>query len=268
MNATEILRDQTIVVKKGRTNGLGFEPAFNAYFDFYLNPKYFGEPLLQLEDVTFHLFLRKNLNDSNPAWKMPSIRQMKKRLSIGQPKIDAMMKRLDAAHLLRKESGVREGNHTISNNYILSDPIPTLEEFLLVANEGLFGKKPCTYFEYTSSGSVPILGTPPVPILSTPSVPDLGTHKQTLKTEQTLTEQIWDSVLKTLKLQLPSASFSAFLQGTTLQLENSTALVTTPNTFSIDWLQNRMSKKLLFAINQELRMLEQEDNVREIRFLV
>ena len=45
MRAKDILEDQIIHVKRGRLNGLGFEPAFNSYFDFYLSAKYFGEPL-------------------------------------------------------------------------------------------------------------------------------------------------------------------------------------------------------------------------------
>src|SRR4051794_8798534 len=94
MRANDILSDQVIHVKRGRSNGLGFEPAFNGYFDFYLNAKYFGEPLLELEDVTFHLFLRKNLNDRNKSWKMPTIRQMKKRFCISQAKVYAMLDRL------------------------------------------------------------------------------------------------------------------------------------------------------------------------------
>ncbi len=76
MRADKILDDQIIHVKRGRLNGLGFEPAFNSYFDFYLSSKYFGEPLLELEDLGLHLYLRKNLNDTNKKWKMPTIRQM------------------------------------------------------------------------------------------------------------------------------------------------------------------------------------------------
>lgn len=117
-------------MKRGRSNGLGFEPCFNSYFDFYLNSQYFGEPLLQLEDVTLHLFLRKNLNDRNKAWKMPTIRQMMKRFGISQVKLYAMLTRLERAHLLTKESGTRVGTVNARNDYILSDPIATLTEFL------------------------------------------------------------------------------------------------------------------------------------------
>jgi hypothetical protein len=144
MNASQILEDQVIHVKRGRLNAMGFEPCWNAYFDFYLSPKYIDPPLLQLEDVTFHLFLRKNLNDQNPQWRMPSIRQMMRRLDTGQRKIEAMMRRLDEAHLLEKVSGYRAGTdgENIPNHYILSDPIPELAEFLAVAAEGYFPRLP------------------------------------------------------------------------------------------------------------------------------
>ena len=66
---------------------------------------------------------------------MPSIRQIKHRLAISQDKIEAMMARLEQAHLLTTESGYRKGEdgQNTHNSYILSDPIPTLDEFLEVA---------------------------------------------------------------------------------------------------------------------------------------
>src|SRR3954469_2043217 len=138
----QILEDQVIHVKRGRTNQFGFEPAWNSYFDFYLSPKYIDPPLLQLDDVTFHLFLRKNLNDNNAAWKMPSIRQMMRRLSVSQVKLTNMMARLDQAKLLEKVSGYRKGDEgeNIPNHYILSDPVQTLDEFLVLAAAGIFGR--------------------------------------------------------------------------------------------------------------------------------
>ena len=120
MPAKAILEDQVIVVKRGRSNGLGFEPAFNSYFDFYLDTKYFGQSLLQLQDVTFHLFLRKNLNDQNPSWKMPTLRRMRQKFGISNDRIYAMFMRLEKAHLLTKESGTRTGVINTRNNYILS----------------------------------------------------------------------------------------------------------------------------------------------------
>lgn len=93
MDASRILEDQVIHVKRGRFNSFGYEPAWNAYFDFYISPKYIDPPLLEMEDGMFHLFLRKNINDQNPHWKMPSIRQMMKRLHVSQVKLYAIFVR-------------------------------------------------------------------------------------------------------------------------------------------------------------------------------
>lgn len=84
---------------------------------------------------------------------MPTMRYMKKRFKVGHNRINAMMSRLEAAHLLRKESGAKEGEANVANVYILSDPIPTLDEFLAVAVEDLFPYKLkaewCAHFEHT-----------------------------------------------------------------------------------------------------------------------
>lgn len=117
MRASQILSDQVIHVKKGRFNSFGFEPLWNSYFDFYLDSRYFKEPLLELQDVTFHLYLRKNLNDHNPRWKMPTIRQIMKKFRIGQAKVYAMLDRLEKAHLLTLESGVRVDVVNERNDY-------------------------------------------------------------------------------------------------------------------------------------------------------
>src|SRR6266508_5395225 len=140
MNASKILEEHTIVLKRGRFNGLGLVLAFNSSFAFYASTKSVMPALLQLEDISFHLYLRKNLNDKDPSWQMPSIRQMRKKFGIGQHKIEAMLKRLGEAHLLGKVSGSREGEWITRNTYILSDPVQNLEEFLTIAREGLFGK--------------------------------------------------------------------------------------------------------------------------------
>jgi hypothetical protein len=123
--ADVILDRQIIRLKRRCMNSFGFEPAWNAYFDFYLSSKYVQQPLLQLEDVTFHLFLRKNLNDQDPAWQMPSMRQIKRRLGIGQDRIEAMIERLVTVHLLEKVSGEEQGEkgEHMPNTYLLSHPI-------------------------------------------------------------------------------------------------------------------------------------------------
>src|SRR3990172_10376106 len=107
---------------KGRQIDFGFEPCANAFFDFYVTPKYIDPPLLQLEDIAFFLFLRKNVNLHNPGWKMPSIRQMMRRLGVSQRKLEAMMARLIKARLLEKVSGYRAGENgqNIPNDYLLA----------------------------------------------------------------------------------------------------------------------------------------------------
>ncbi len=183
-NPKNILSDQVIYLKRGRLNKFGFEPAWNSYFDFYLSSKYLEKPLLQLEDVTFHLWLRKNLNDEDPTWQMPSIRIMKRRFGIGQNKIEAMLDRLEKAHLLRKVSGQGSGDNgaNVTNTYELSDPIPSLDDFLVVATAGEF---PYSLKDEWQHPPVPKIGTGAVPEISTPPVPKMGRHKHTSSFKQT-----------------------------------------------------------------------------------
>jgi hypothetical protein len=219
--ASKILEDQVVHLKRGRFNQYGFEPAWNAYFDFYASPKYIEPPLLQLEDIAFHLFLRKNLNDQNPNWRMPSIRQMKRRLHVSQDRLEAMMVRLDAAHLLKKVSGYHQGDEgaNIPNHYILSDPIQTLEEFLSVAAAGVFSRPlKEEWQEFLADDPLYRNSVQGVPEVGTAPVPEIGTDKQTSFLKQTgvITEndRLWESVLATLKLQLPAASFYSFVADT------------------------------------------------------
>ena len=266
MNASKILEDQIIHVKRGRLNAFGFEPAWNAYFDFYLSPRYLNPPLLRLEDVTFHLFLRKNLNDKNPDWQMPTIRQMKKRLSISYDRLHAMMVRLEQAQLLKKVSGFRQGSdgENIPNHYILSDPIQSLEEFLVVAAEGVFGV--ALKEEWLRPASVD-----PCPenrdTLSRNSdqspVPEIGTLN-ILKKHETV---VWDRVLEQLKPSMPSATFASFLQDTKLlSLAEGVAVITTDRPHTVDWLRNRLGPKIKRAIECELRLLDTPQAVTELRF--
>src|SRR5215212_10001769 len=81
---------------------------------------------------------------------------------IGQKRVYSMLERLEKAHLLTKESGTRVGAVNERNDYILSDPISTLAEFLEVALENLFpypllepyvSKTPCIQNEYDQQTS-------------------------------------------------------------------------------------------------------------------
>jgi len=262
MHAEDILNDQVIHVKRGRLNGLGFEPAFNSYFDFYASSKYIDPPLLQLEDIAFHLFLRKNLNDTNPRWKMPTIRQMKTRFRTGSHKLDAMMKRLDEAHLLKKVSGYREGETNTRNNYLLSDPIQMLSEFLIVASEGLFGMSLRSEWVCSQNENMD------VPETRTPHVPEMRTDQQTLNPQQTddsVEDKLWKSVLKQLQMQMPKDSYATFLADTIYQgITDGVAVITTSRSYAKDWLENRMSNQVKRVLAVELRMNggEKIDSVR------
>lgn len=243
MHTNRILSEQVIHLKRGRMNRFGFEPCFNAYFDFYLNTKYFEKPLLELEDVTFHLYLRKNLNDTNPSWRMPSMRQMQRRFSIGQHRIESIISRLEAAHLLKKESGYRAGpdGMNIRNDYILSDPIQTVEEFVAVAAEGVF-RYPLKA-EWCSQNGY----SPDDPVAETATLGEATSATQ----EQTLLKQTWDKILESLKSTMLPNTFNMFLADTSLELEGTTAVIKTPNTFAHDWIQNRMKDKLIKLLSHE-----------------
>jgi len=88
---------------------------------------------------------------------------------------------------------------------------------------------------------VPDLGTPPVPEMrtylpevGTPPVPDLGTHKQTsykqTSYKQTEWDDIWSSVLESLRGQLPQSTYYSFVEPTRLtELCNGVATITLPD---------------------------------------
>jgi hypothetical protein len=269
--AAEILAEQIIHVKRGRFHSFGFEPCWNSFFDFYVSPKYIEPSLLELEDVAFFLFLRKNINDTNPRWKMPSVRHMMKRVGVSQKKLFTMMRRLDEAHLLKKESGYRKGrdNANLANRYILSDPIQTLDEFLIVAAEGLFARPlkpewhpPCITEQYRA-----VLPAPTPPVSPEPTEKQTSFLQQTGDTKE---DRLWDAVLSTLQTQIPSASFQSFVADTRLvSMKGAVATIATPRTFAKDWLENRLSNHLRKALNLELRMRdgEQAQQVEQIAFV-
>lgn len=246
MQPKQILDDQRITVKRGRMNGLGFEPAHNSFFDFYLNSRYVDPPLLQLEDVTFFLFLRKNINDTNPDWQMPSVRHIMRRFRIGYAKYKAMLFRLSRAKLLVKISGVNQAGNT-PNTYVLSDPISYLDEFLTILDAGLFD--PVSEME---TGGVPETEAPAIDEMETGGVADpealnILPIKQTHK-------QIWFNVLSVFKQHMIADSFHLFLEGATLAIEGDVATITTATNAGKSWVENRLSKRLVGMLNMELRM--------------
>jgi hypothetical protein len=195
--AKEILDDQVIRIKRGRLNRFGFEPAWNAYYDYYLSNKYLKRPILRLEDVTFHLFMRKNLNEDDPTWRMPSFRMMKRRLGVSQDKIEGMLRRLAKAHLLEKISGKRQGEKgaDIANTYLLSDPIQELEEFLTVAAAGEFPQALREEWKDYFATPVPMAGTTPRTDGRYGPVPMAGTHKHTSIEQTSKTNKVVEELI-------------------------------------------------------------------------
>ncbi len=253
------IKEQSLYVKQGRYIDFGFEPCANAFFDFYVNPKYIDPPILDIQDVGFFLFLRKNVNPKNPSWKMPSIRQMKRRLGVGQDRLTAIMKRLEHTGLLVKESGIGQGEkgENVSNTYLLSDPLPTLVEFLYAFKEEL--KEEWKAY-LVSLDPVPESGTSPIPEMGTPvsksgtpAVPESDTHKQT-SYKQTEWDDIWFSVLEVLKGQLPQSTYYSFVESTRLiELCEAGATIAVPAKAK-DWIENRLARQLKQLLSIEGKM--------------
>jgi hypothetical protein len=225
-SAAKIVQDQRLTVKKGRTNGLGFEPCFNSFYDFYLDGRY--GPLLQLEDVTFFLYLRKNLND-NIDWKMPSVRYIMRKFKLTQAKYYKMVERLESAKLLVKISGKRVGTANVSNGYLLHDPLSDYRDFALV-----FG---------VLDSDTPLLDSDTASVLDsdTGDVFDSDTHKQT----SYLTD-LWQTVLSSL----PN---SDMLLKTELLSLDGVAVVRAGK--SSQWIEQQLSRQLLRLINIELVLM-------------
>ncbi|HEY8601129.1 MAG TPA: hypothetical protein VIL85_22040 [Thermomicrobiales bacterium] len=115
----------------------GFETAWNEYFDCYATTTYLEAPLIRLEDISYHLYLKKNINPTNPRWELPSFRQLKKILGLSQDKIQGIEARLGVAGLLLKESGKGKGarGENVANDYLLYEPLE-LADFLLAVTAG------------------------------------------------------------------------------------------------------------------------------------
>lgn len=115
----------------------GFETAWNEYFDCYATTTYLETPLIRLEDIAYHLYLKKNINPTNPRWELPSFRQLKRILGLSQDKIQGIEARLGAAGLLLKESGVGKGRkgENVANDYLLYEP-RALADFLIDVTNG------------------------------------------------------------------------------------------------------------------------------------
>ncbi len=133
------IEDSLVPITKGREGlrGFGFEPAFNEFYDLYASDKVLSKPILRLEDIAMYLYLRKCVNVERDDWNPPSIRHLRGKFKISSGKIYTILERLEKAHLLRKQSGVREEGGNVPNRYALFDPLPE-EEFVNAAEAGVF----------------------------------------------------------------------------------------------------------------------------------
>lgn len=113
------IEESLVPITKGKEGlrGFGFEPAFNEFYDLYASDKVLGNPILRLEDIALYLYLRKCIKVDRDDWKPPSIRHLRRKFKISSGKICAILERLEKAHLLRKESGVREARANVPNQY-------------------------------------------------------------------------------------------------------------------------------------------------------
>lgn len=102
----------------------GFESAWNEYYDCYASTTYLEKPLIKLEDIGYHLYLKKNISRTDPTWELPSFRQQMRTLDLSQDKIQAIEARLGRAGLLVKESGRGRGprGENVANDYVLYEP--------------------------------------------------------------------------------------------------------------------------------------------------
>lgn len=245
MQPQQILSSQQITLKRGRTNGLGFEPAFNSFFDYYLDTRYFKPALLQLEDVTFFLYLRKNLNDADPERSMPSRRQIFQKFGIGHARYDAIMTRLRRARLVVKASGVRTGIANTTNEYILSDPLPHLEQFLVIKEMGLFDVPEMGTYQNGGDGAEMASGggAEIAPYDGAEMAPGGGAEIALLE-QTSINREIWTNILSILKQHL-GRDQATFFDGSQLEsLAGGTATIVTNKAHAVDWLNRQMGPQL------------------------
>ncbi len=230
---------------------------------------------MELEDIALHLFMRKNINDDNPSWKMPTTHQMMRRLHVSYSRLKAMMERLERAKLLEIVSGFQAGEDgaNIANSYILSDPVQTLDEFLYLAAADMFihtkcktvngeqvemvcGKLKPEWQAYIEEED-PLREYRARVVLNSREEPyaEIAIYKQTslLETEVDLW---WSNVLETLRQQTHQTTYYSFVEGSTLlSLTDGTAVVKLPNARAIDWCERQLSNRVVRLLSIESKQV-------------
>jgi hypothetical protein len=265
--AERILQDQLLITKRQKIEG-GFEPGFNGYFDFYIPNRFFveGRPLLQLEDVAMHQFLRKNYNPDNREWRPPGIRQLMKRLDMTFHRVTAMTKRLETAHLLHMFSGAGQGGkgQNITSEYRLWDPIQKLADFLVVAKSGVFGmtlrdewinrleelQLPESQESLEEEDDRRENSNRVLQKLEHPPVEEIATYNRLKKQEQG--GGIWDSVLKSLERQLTATTFQLYVRDSRLlHIEDGVATIELPREECLAWVERQLSNNIRRSLSFE-----------------
>ena len=135
---------------------------------------------------------------------------------------------------------------------ILSDPIPTLDEFLEVASEGLFRLKLLSEYAIASPENLCIENQYiDVLKIDTWHVLKINTDQQTLNTKQTLEKQI-DPAFQDLRFSIGEKTFDRFMDGAKLVgIEAGVAVIGILNSYAKDWVENRMADKIKRALKVE-----------------
>lgn len=76
-------------------------------------------------------------------------------------------------------------------------------------------------------------------------------------------EELWESVLAQIQLNISSANFATWFKGTKIfSQENNQVLISTPNSFAKEWLEQKYSK-IIFKILHGL-----DSNIKDIKYFV
>jgi len=75
-------------------------------------------------------------------------------------------------------------------------------------------------------------------------------------------EELWQAVLAQLQLSLSPASFTTWFKNTKISsLEKNTAIISVPNSFVKEWLEQKYTKtilKILHSLNEDIKEIRYE----------